>query len=122
MTERARDAEPRDVIAGIHRGLQTHDSIHLEQRDRRRRTLEIDLLEDTGRQYVRVHLEPDLQRSRRIHALLDNLVPAELVGPELFVTECLEAKNAAALVNLGCGRRLIGSRLRGGRGWRAVGS
>ena len=97
MTERAGDAEPRDVIVGIHRRLQTHDRIHLEQRDRRRRTLEIDLLEDAGRQHVRVHFEPDLQRRRRIHALLNDLVQAELVGPELFVTEGFEAKNALAL-------------------------
>ena len=101
MTERAGDAKPRDVIVGIHRGLQAHDGIHLEQRDRRGRTLEIDLLEDAGRQYVRVHFEPDLERSRRIHVLLNNLVQAELVGPELFVTERLEAKNALALGDLG---------------------
>ena len=101
MTERAGDAKPRDVIVGIHRGLQTHDGIHLEQRDRRCRTLEIDLLEDAGGQHVRVHFEPDLERGRRIHVLLDDLVQAELVGPELFVTEGLEAKNPLALGDLG---------------------
>ena len=42
-------------------------------------------LEDAGRQYVRVHFEPDLERSRRIDVLLDDLVQAKLVGPELLV-------------------------------------
>ena len=54
-----------------------------------------------GGQHVRVHFEPDLERGRRIHVLLDDLVQAELVGPELLVTEGLEAKNALALGDLG---------------------
>jgi hypothetical protein len=53
-----------------------------------------------GGQYVRVDFEPDLERSRRIHVLLDNLVQAELVSPELFVTEGLETKNTLALGDL----------------------
>ena len=93
--------KPGDVIVGIHRGLQAHDGIHLEQRDRRGRTLEIDLLEDAGRQRVRVHFEPDLERGRRIHVLLNNLVQAKLVGPELFVAEGLEAEDALAFGDVG---------------------
>ena len=64
-------------------------------------TLEIDLLEDAGRQRVRVHFEPDLERRRRIDVLLDDLVQAERVGPELLVTERVEAENALALCDLG---------------------
>jgi hypothetical protein len=89
------------VIVGIHLGLQAHNGIHFEQRDRRCRTLEIDLFEDSGGQYVRVHFESDLERGRRIHVLLDNLVEAERVGPELFVAEGVETKNALALGDLG---------------------
>ena len=101
MAERAGDAEPGDVVVGIHRRLQADDRIHLEQRDRRGRTLEIDLLEDPGGQHVRVHLEPDLEGRRRIHVLLDDLVHAERVGPELLVTEGLESKDALAFRNHG---------------------
>jgi hypothetical protein len=101
MTERAGDATPGDVIIGIHRGLQAHDGIHLEERDRRGWTLEIDFLEDQGRQHVRVHFEPDLERRRRIHVLLDDLVQPELVGPELFVAERVETKNSLAFGDLG---------------------
>ena len=100
MTERAGDAQPGDVIVGIHRGLQADDRIHLEQGDRRGRTLEIDLLEDTGRQGVGVHFEPDFERCGRIHVLLDNLVQAELVGPELFVAEGVEPKYALSFGHL----------------------
>ena len=118
MTERAGDAKPRDVIVRVHGGLEAHDGIHLEQRDRRRRALEIDLLEDARRQHVRVHFEPDLERGRRIDVLLDDLVQAELVGPELLVTEGVEAKDALALGDLGGRRLLLGLRLRGGnRRW-----
>ncbi len=72
-----------------------HDRVHLEQRDRRRRALEIDLFEDPGGQHVGVHLEPDLERGRRVHALLDDLVQTERVGPELLVTEGVEAEDAS---------------------------
>jgi hypothetical protein len=97
VAEGAGDAEAHDVIVRIHRGLQTHDGVHLEQRDRRRRALEIDLREDPRRQHVRVHLEPDLERRRRVHALLDDLVQAERVGPELLVAKRVEAEDALAL-------------------------
>ena len=97
MTERAGDAKPRDVIVRVHGGLDAHDGIHLEQRDRRRRALEIDLFEDPGGQHVRVDFEPDLERGRRVHALLDDLVQTERVGPDLLVAEGIEAKDALAL-------------------------
>ena len=113
MAERAGDAEPRDVVVRIDGGLQADDRVHLEQRDRRGRALEIDLLEDAGGQRVGVHFQPDLERRRRIDALLDDLVHAELVGPELFVTEGLEAEDALALGELRGRRLLAGSRLRG---------
>jgi hypothetical protein len=92
---------------------EAHDRVHLEQRDRRRRALEIDLVEDSLRQRVRVHLQADLQRSRRVHALLDDLVQAKRVGPELLVAECLEAEDALALGDEG-GFTLLSHRA----GWR----
>ena len=92
------------MIVGIHRGLQTHDRIHLEQRDRRGRTSRSTFSRTPAGSASGVHFEPDLQRRRRIHVLLDNLVQAELVGPELFVAERLEAKNALALGDI-CGCR-----------------
>ena len=116
VTERAGDAEPRDVIVRVHGGLEADDGVHLEQRHRRRRALEIDLLEDPGGQRVRVHLEPDLERRRRVHALLDDLVQAERVGPELLVAEGLEAEDLLALGDEGgCRVGWRRSRRRGGR-------
>ena len=50
-----------------------------------------------GGQHVRVHLEPDLERGRRVDALLDDLVQAERVGPELLVAEGIEAEDLLAL-------------------------
>ena len=87
----------RDAIVRVHGRLEAHDGIHLEQRDRRRRALEIDLLEHAWRQHVRVHFEPDLQRGRRIDAFLDDLVQAKRVGPQLLVAERVEAEDALAL-------------------------
>ena len=45
-------------------------------------------------------LSPTLSAVVGIDALLDDLVQAQLVGPELFVTEGVEAKNALALGEL----------------------
>ena len=97
MTERARDAKPRDVIVGVHRGLNAHNCIHLQERDRRCRALEIDLLKNSRRQHVGVHLEPDFQRRRRVDVLLDHLVHAERVCPELLVAKSVEAKDVLTL-------------------------
>jgi hypothetical protein len=85
VTERAGDANSGDVIVGVHGCLNTHNSVHLEQRSRRRRTLKIDFSEDPGRQHVRVYFQPYLERRRGIHILLDDLMQAEFVGPELLV-------------------------------------
>jgi hypothetical protein len=60
---------------------------------------EIDLVENSRGQNVGVHLEPDFQRGGRIHGLLDDLVQAKLVGPELLVAEGLEAEHPLALCN-----------------------
>ena len=97
MTERAGDAKLRDVIVRIHRGLKADDGIQLEQRDRRRRALEIGLVEGPGGQRVRVHFEPDLERGRRVHVLLDDLVQPERVGPEFLVAKRFEAEDPLAL-------------------------
>jgi hypothetical protein len=66
MTERARHPDACQVIVGVNGCLEADDRIHLQQRDGRRRALEIDLVEEPGRQDVRVHFQPDLQRGRRI--------------------------------------------------------
>ena len=57
-----------DRQAPAERGCREERGIHLEQRDRRHRTLEIDLLEDACRQYIRVHFEPELERRRQIQS------------------------------------------------------
>ena len=59
--------------------------------------------EDLWGQHVRVHFEPDLERHRRIHVLLDDLVQAERVGPELLVTKGVEAEDTLALGEEGGG-------------------
>ena len=115
VAERAGDAESRDVVVGVHGGLEAHDGVHLEQRHRRRRALEIDLVEDAGGQRLGVDLEPDLERRRRIDALLDDFVQPELVGPDLLVAEGIEAKDLSAFVDLGSRRRLL--RCLGCRRW-----
>src|SRR5512146_3389492 len=48
-------------------------------------------------QDISVDLEPDRERRRRVHALLDDLVHVERVGPELLVTKRIEAEDALAL-------------------------
>jgi hypothetical protein len=101
MAERAGHSHARQVIVGVNRRLEADDRIHLQQRDRRRRALEIDLLEEPGRQDVRVHLQPDLQRGCRIHALLDDFMQPQLVGPHRFVAEGVEAKHPLALGDAG---------------------
>jgi hypothetical protein len=99
VTQRAGHAQPRDVVVRVHGGLDAHDGIHLEEGYRRGGTLEIDLVENSRGQNVGVHLEPDFQRGGRIHGLLDDLVQAKLVGPELLVAEGLEAEHPLALCN-----------------------
>jgi CRP-like cAMP-binding protein len=54
------------------------------------------LLEDAAWQRVRVNFEPDLQRSGRIHVLLDDLVQVKFVSPHLLVAERLEAEHPLA--------------------------
>lgn len=61
MAEPTGDAQPRDVIVRVHGRLDADDGIQLEQRHRRRRTLEIDPVENSRRQRIRVHLEADLE-------------------------------------------------------------
>jgi hypothetical protein len=70
--------------------------IHRQERDCGGRAREIDFLEDTGWQRVRVNLEPDLQCSRGIHVLLHDLVQVKRVGLDLLVAEGLEAEHALA--------------------------
>ena len=103
MTERAGHSDACQVIVGVNGCLEADDRIHLQQRDGRRRALEIDLVEEPGRQDVRVDFQPDLERGRRIHALLDHLMQPQLVGPHHFVAEGVEAKHPLALGDAGVG-------------------
>ena len=112
MTQRAGDAESRDVIVGIDSGLQANHGIHLEQRHRRRRTLEIDFLQDAGRQCVSIDFEADFQGGGRIDTLLDDFVEMERVGPQLLITERVEAKDALTLCDLTGRRWFAGLRIR----------
>jgi hypothetical protein len=96
VTEGAGHTELCDVVVGVHCGLNADNCIQLEQRDRRRRALEIDFLEDPWRQHRRVHFESDLERGERVDALFDNLVQAQRGGPELLVTKRVEAENPLA--------------------------
>jgi hypothetical protein len=56
-------------------------------RDCRRRVLEIDFCKDPRWQHVCVYFQPDLERGRGIHILLDDLIEMELVVPELIVSK-----------------------------------
>jgi hypothetical protein len=97
VTQRAGNAELRDVIVRIHGGLEADDGVHLEQSDRRGRALEIDRLQNPRRQHVGVHLQPDLQGRCRVDALFDDLVQPELVCPELFVAKGIEPEDPLAI-------------------------
>jgi hypothetical protein len=55
------------------------------------------ILADSGGEHVRVHFESDFECGGRIHGLLDDLVPAKLLGPNLLVAEGLEAEHTLAL-------------------------
>jgi hypothetical protein len=85
---------PSRVIVRVHGRLNTDDRVHLEQRDGRRRALEIDLVQDPGRQRVGVHFEAHLERGHWVDVLFDDLVQPKRVGPELFVAKRVEAENA----------------------------
>jgi len=97
VTERAGDAESRDAIIGVHRGLNTNDSVHLQQRHSGRWALEINLAKDAGGQNSRIDLQADFERSRRIDALLDDFMQPELVGPELIVAKGVKSKDLLSL-------------------------
>src|SRR4029450_857547 len=93
MAERASDAKPRDAVVRVHCGPETHNGIHLQQRDRRRWTLEIDFLEDSGRERVRVHLEPNFECRCRVYAFLHHFMQTELVSPDLLVAKGIESED-----------------------------
>ncbi len=54
-------------------------------------------MENPRGQDVGVDFEPDRERRRRVHALLDDLVHVKRVGPELLVTKRIEAEDALAV-------------------------
>jgi hypothetical protein len=89
--------------------------VHLEQGNRRGGTLEIDLLQDTRREHVRIHLETDLERRGRVNGLLDYFVQMKRVGPELLVAEGGESKNLLT-VRERLRRKIILHCFRAGRG------
>src|SRR4029079_3196458 len=98
--ERAGDADARQLSRAAHRPLDADDGVELKQRDRDGRVVKIDLagaqrIDDRGRQGVDVDLEPDGQRRGGVDGGND-LVHAEHVGPELFVTERIEAEDGLA--------------------------
>ena len=82
------------MVVRVHGRLNADDRVHLEQRDRRCRTLEVDLVENPWRQRRRVHFEADLECRNRVDVLFDNLVQTQLVGPELLVTKGVEPEHA----------------------------
>ena len=76
-------------------GLEPDDRVELEQRHGRRGVLEIDFVEDAGRQRVGVDLETDRERGQRVDGALDDFVEAKGVGPEALVAEGVEAEDLA---------------------------
>ena len=70
VAQRALDAHRLDAAVGVREGGHADDRVELEQRDRRRRILEVDLagldlFHQRAGQRVRVHLQPDGQRRLR---------------------------------------------------------
>ena len=86
----ARDAKPGDAVVGVHSDVAAHHRIHLERRDRRRRALEIDLVENPRRQRVRIHSQSDRERRLRIHALFNHSL-----SRSVFVQSCSSPKVSA---------------------------
>src|SRR4029079_13530312 len=102
VAERAGDADAGELVRVVHRTLHADDGVELQQCDRDGGIVEIDLagaqrVDDGGGQGVDVDLEPDGQRRGGVDGG-DDLVHAEHVGPELFVTERIKAEDGLATV------------------------
>src|SRR6266508_2604462 len=95
-----------------------HHRIELEERERRRRIVEIDparpaLRLQLPRQRVRIHFEADCERRLRAHPRTDTavsctgdrLMQLERIAPPSLVTEGIETKDLPAQVD--CGLRLV---------------
>jgi hypothetical protein len=110
VAERAGDADAHERVAPVdrlHVSLHADDGVELQEGERRGRAVQVDLAGGDGilhrlRERVGVHSQADGQRDRRRHRLLDDLVHAERVGPELLVAEGVEAEDLPpALQHLG---------------------
>ncbi len=113
MAERARRADPRDLIAH-HRPDQAHDGVQTQQRTRRSRVVQQRRIPEHRRQHLRrnrrrVHLQPETQRLHGTHRL-DQVVQPQRVRPEppvakIVVTEDLPALRDQARIHRSAARR-----------------
>jgi hypothetical protein len=97
MAQRTRDAEARD--RPVHDGAaHTDDGVQPDQRDGRRRRVEVRGRQHVCRHGVRVDLEADGERRLR-RQRLHELVQPQGVGPQLLVAERVVAEDALPVVD-----------------------
>jgi RNA polymerase sigma factor (sigma-70 family) len=112
MTERTLDARRRDVAGGIEATGHPDHGVELEQCQRGRRVVQVDLtplelLAKASRQRVDVDLQTDGERGSGAEAATDaavlgagdRLVQMELAAPEILVTECVVSEDLPSLVD-----------------------
>src|ERR1043165_4097229 len=111
MTKRTSDADRLKTAVVIERAFHTDDGIQLQQRERRRRIVEIhtpvlQLLDERFGQRVGVDFQADRERRLRTHAwantaeLLAGQCALQLqsVRPECFIAERIKAESLFAFV------------------------
>src|SRR5215468_1539229 len=91
------------MSGGVKGPNHSYDRVQPQQLERNRRIIEIDLsapdgLNDVPREGFGIHLQAESQGGARAERL-DGFIQAKLICPELFIPECIKAKNVLALLD-----------------------
>ncbi|TMA16177.1 MAG: hypothetical protein E6J85_18830, partial [Deltaproteobacteria bacterium] len=111
MAKGAGDAQRLDAARAIRRRLDAHHGVEIEEREGRRRRLQIDLSrldvrDERCRQRIGVDFETNREGRRRIDRR-DGFVELNRVGPEGLVSEGIGAEDLLTIVESLVGGRLV---------------